>query len=190
MPCICLSTPLLMGPPLLAYLPYNTSSIPLSLNMRAENALSLPHNNTIYSLTSHPLNLSRLFPKGLKNLPFGYRADHKVRPKITGQHAFEVLFSQINNSSLPLNHLTYIITQPSYFRHKSSMRHKQISTKPLNGLQLLIRTPPLQSNTSLPISEPSSLYVVTLTLSRSATNDSTFVGFRCICITVPNAKVF
>ena len=28
-------------------------------------------------------------------LPFGYRAIHKVRPKITGQHATEVLFSHI-----------------------------------------------------------------------------------------------
>ena len=32
-------------------------------------------------------------------MPFGYRATHKVRPKITDQHAFEVLLSHINNSS-------------------------------------------------------------------------------------------
>jgi hypothetical protein len=53
------------------------------------NAPSSPHNNTKKILDDI-------------YLPFGYRATHKVRPKITGQHAFEVLFSHIINSSLTL----------------------------------------------------------------------------------------
>ena len=56
----------------------------LSLDMRAGNGLLSLHNNAKCFLW-----------------PFGDRATHIVCPKISGQHAFEVLFSHINYSSLP-----------------------------------------------------------------------------------------
>ena len=81
---------------------FTTSAFP-HLDIGADNGQSLPHNNAICSLLSHPLYHGRVFPKELKNLSFGYCAVHKIHPKITGQYTFEVLFYQINPSPCTIN---------------------------------------------------------------------------------------
>ena len=71
-----------LGYPRPGFVSFGASDHP-SLDMRAANGLSLPHNNAVNSL-----------------LPFVNRADNKFRPKITGKHSFEELFSHINHEPL------------------------------------------------------------------------------------------